>query len=87
MIEWVIAEKGAVFYSMVMVPLYNTLGDQAMRWISHQTEMEIIIIENGKSLKDYKRDVLDHEEGKHIKQIILIHRTKKEHQKSRDFCV
>merc|ERR1712110_688275 len=61
-----------MFYSMCLVPMYNTLGDQAMRWICSQTEMEIMVIENGQCLKDFKRDVLDHEEGQFIKKIILI---------------
>jgi len=72
MVEWVVAEKGSMFYGMCLVPMYNTLGDQAMRWICEQTEMEIMVIENGQSLKDFKRDVLDHGEGKFIKKIILI---------------
>lgn len=75
MVEWVIAEKGSIFYSMVLIPLYNTLGDQAMRWIALQTEMEIMIIENGKALGELERDVFNHAEGKFIKKIVLMQKT------------
>jgi len=74
MIEWVVAEKGSLFYSMVLVPMYNTLGDQAMRYIVDQIEMAVLVLDNGKSLKDIHRDVLSHGEGKHIKKIVLIER-------------
>jgi len=75
MVEWVIGEKGSLMYSMVLIPLYNTLGDQAMRWIALQTEMEIMIIENGKALGELERDVFNHSEGKFIKKIVLIQQT------------
>jgi len=75
MVEWVIGEKGSLMYSMVLIPLYNTLGDQAMRWIAQQTEMEIMIIENGKALAEFERDVFNHPEGKFVKKVVLIQKT------------
>ena len=75
MVEWVVAEKGLIFYNMVLVPMYNTLGDQAMRYICQQTELELMIVENGKALGEFERDVLKFDEGKGIKKIVLIERS------------
>lgn len=71
MVEWVVAEKGAIFYNMCLVPMYNTLGDQAMRYICNQTELKVMVIESC-ALKDFVKDVLDHPEGGNIKTIIVI---------------
>lgn len=75
MVEWVVAEKGLIFYNMCLVPMYNTLGDQAMRYICQQTELECMIVENGKALTEFERDVLKFDEGKGIKKIVLIERS------------
>lgn len=72
MVEWVVAEKGSLFYSMVLVPMYNTLGDQAMRYIVDQVSMEVMVLDCGASLKSFHADVLSHPEGKTIKKIVLI---------------
>ena len=71
MTEWVLTEKAATLYNICLVPMYNTLGDQAMRFIVNQTELRIMIIE-ASSLHDFERDVLTHNEGKTIGTIILI---------------
>lgn len=80
MMEWVVAEKGSLFYSMVLVPMYNTLGDQAMRYIVDQIQMEVLVLDSGKSLKDFHRDVLTHAEGKTIKKIILIEQNQEDQE-------
>ena len=37
--EWVIAEQGVYSYSMVLVPLYDSLGPDARSYVLSQCEM------------------------------------------------
>lgn len=71
-VEWVLAEKAAICYNMILVPLYNTLGDQAMRFVTKQCDLSVIIVDNGKALAEYKKEVLEHSEGASIKHVIMI---------------
>lgn len=73
--EWVVAEKALIFYNMCLVPMYDTLGDQAMRYICQQTDLECMIIHNGKALSEFERDVLKFDEGRGIKKIVIIERS------------
>jgi len=41
--EWVIAEQGVYSYSMVLVPLYDSLGPDARSYVLSQCEMRLII--------------------------------------------
>lgn len=76
MVEWVVSEKALIFYNMCIVPMYNTLGDQAMRFIVNQCQLETMIIEGGKSLGEFERDVLKFDECKGIvKNVVLIERS------------
>ena len=40
--EWVIAEHACYAFNMVTVPLYDTLGDDALQYIINLTEMQVI---------------------------------------------
>ena len=42
-IDWVVAQIGAVHYSIVFVPMYDTLGDEAMCHILSQTGCQIVV--------------------------------------------
>ena len=42
-IDWVVAQLGAVHYSIVFVPMYDTLGDEAMCHILAQTGCQIVV--------------------------------------------
>lgn len=46
--EWILTEQGAYCYSMVIVPLYDTLGPDACAFIINQTEISIVICEDDK---------------------------------------
>ncbi|XP_065057967.1 long-chain-fatty-acid--CoA ligase 5-like [Rhopilema esculentum] len=46
--EWVIVDQGAMMFSMVMVPLYDTLGQEGMQHILLQTELSILFCDSGK---------------------------------------
>ncbi|KOB75148.1 putative Long-chain-fatty-acid--CoA ligase [Operophtera brumata] len=46
--EWIMTEQAAYSYSMVIVPLYDTLGANACAFIVNQTEMTVVICEDDK---------------------------------------
>ena len=47
--EWVIAEQASYYYSYTTVPLYDTLGIDAIEFIVNQTEMKYIVLTLDKS--------------------------------------
>lgn len=44
--EWILLEQGAYCYSLVIVPLYDTLGQDACSFIITQTNMTVALIED-----------------------------------------
>ncbi|KAK2820668.1 hypothetical protein Q5P01_023627 [Channa striata] len=44
--EWIIAEQACYTYSMVAVPLYDTLGSEALVFIINQAEITTVICDN-----------------------------------------
>ncbi|RKP08894.1 hypothetical protein THASP1DRAFT_14984 [Thamnocephalis sphaerospora] len=52
--EWVIGEHACFKYNYVTVPLYDTLGDEAIEYIIGQTEMRIILATADKAEKLFK---------------------------------
>jgi long-chain acyl-CoA synthetase len=46
--EWVMAEHACYQYNFTTVPLYDTLGDQAIEYIINQTEMRIVFATSDK---------------------------------------
>eukprot|EP00505_MAST-04D_sp_SCG-Rhode-Island_P006920 Stramenopile-MAST_4_protein_6920 len=42
-VEWVVAMVAAHHYNFVIVPLYDTLGEEALTHIVNQTELKIIV--------------------------------------------
>lgn len=44
--EWVLSEYALYSYSMVIVPLYDTLGTEACNYIINQAEMSLVICDN-----------------------------------------
>jgi len=49
--EWVIGDYGASFNSIITVPLYDTLGPQALQYIINQVEMKVSFASNDKAKK------------------------------------
>ncbi|XP_077000644.1 long-chain-fatty-acid--CoA ligase 1 isoform X4 [Tamandua tetradactyla] len=43
--EWVIIEQGCFAYSMVIVPLYDTLGEDAITYIVNKAKLSVIFID------------------------------------------
>lgn len=46
--EWILFEQGCYCYSLVVVPLYDTLGPDACAFIIRQTEMAVVVVEDDK---------------------------------------
>jgi long-chain acyl-CoA synthetase len=47
--EWVIGEQSCFMYSLTTVPLYDTLGADAIEFITNQTELSVIIATKDKA--------------------------------------
>ncbi|XP_054422150.1 long-chain-fatty-acid--CoA ligase 1 isoform X3 [Pteronotus mesoamericanus] len=43
--EWVIIEQGCYAYSMVIVPLYDTLGTEAITYIVNKAELSVVFVD------------------------------------------
>ncbi|CAL8094581.1 unnamed protein product [Calicophoron daubneyi] len=54
--EWIIGMIGCALYSYVFVPLYDTLGKQAVQHILSQTELEAILCYSAKETKKLLTD-------------------------------
>ncbi len=46
--DWVVGEQAANAYSLVTVPLYDTLGSESVEFILQQTEMRVILVASDK---------------------------------------
>lgn len=70
-VEWVVMDRACSAYSMVSVPLYDTLGEEALTHIVHQCELKTILIDSNARARKIIRD---HKEGKtsSVGLIILI---------------
>lgn len=44
--EWILLEQGSYCYSLVIVPLYDTLGQDACSFIITQTNMTVVLVED-----------------------------------------
>jgi len=54
--EWVLAEHGLYSYSMVVVPLYDTLGPEACKYIINQASMTTVICETDEKCRSILND-------------------------------
>jgi long-chain acyl-CoA synthetase len=48
--EWILFEQGCYCYSLVVVPLYDTLGPDACAFIINQTETQLVVVEDDKKV-------------------------------------
>ncbi|XP_016806490.3 long-chain-fatty-acid--CoA ligase 1 isoform X5 [Pan troglodytes] len=49
--EWVIIEQGCFAYSMVIVPLYDTLGNEAITYIVNKAELSLVFVDKPEKAK------------------------------------
>uniref|UniRef100_A0A8D2Q5M0 Arachidonate--CoA ligase n=1 Tax=Varanus komodoensis TaxID=61221 RepID=A0A8D2Q5M0_VARKO len=69
--EWIISELACYTYSMVVVPLYDTLGPGAIRYIINTADISIVVCDK----PEKARVLLEHVEKKEtpgLKSIILM---------------
>ncbi|XP_062909318.1 long-chain-fatty-acid--CoA ligase 6-like isoform X1 [Mobula hypostoma] len=55
--EWIIAELACYTYSMVVVPLYDTLGPEAIRYIINTAEISTVICDNVEKARTLLKNV------------------------------
>ncbi|CAK7294845.1 Long-chain-fatty-acid--CoA ligase 1 [Vulpes lagopus] len=66
--EWVIIEQGCFAYSMVVVPLYDTLGTEAITYIINKAELSLVFVDK----PDKANLLLDGVENKLIPGLKII---------------
>ncbi|XP_064639951.1 long-chain-fatty-acid--CoA ligase 5-like [Lineus longissimus] len=49
--EWFLAQLACTMYSMVVIPLYDTLGPQAIIFTINQAEIETIVVDNQEKIE------------------------------------
>ncbi|XP_046405345.1 long-chain-fatty-acid--CoA ligase 5 isoform X2 [Ischnura elegans] len=65
--EWILTEQGAYCFSMVIVPLYDTLGPDACAYIIQQAEIGVVVCED-----DSKCNLLLDKAPKCLKKLITM---------------
>ena len=48
--EWIVAEQGVYSHSMILVPLYDSLGPDARSYVISECEMRLVIAQDEESL-------------------------------------
>lgn len=61
-LEWCLTEQACNAYTYVTVPLYDTLGDEAISFILMQSELKLIVCDNSKKALDLmkRKSKLEH---------------------------
>ncbi|XP_019637082.1 PREDICTED: long-chain-fatty-acid--CoA ligase 1-like [Branchiostoma belcheri] len=67
--EWVIAEQACSAFSMVVVPLYDTLGPQAIKFVIEQANLHTIVCDVEKKVSSILDNVQDLST---VKRIVLM---------------
>ncbi|KAK2726075.1 long-chain-fatty-acid--CoA ligase 1-like isoform X3 [Artemia franciscana] len=65
--EWVLTEHALYCYSMAIVPLYDTLGPDAVSYILDQAEMQLVICE-----EDSKVKLLLQKPSRYLRKIVCV---------------
>ena len=65
--EWILCEQGCYNYSLVLVPLYDTLGPDACAFIINQTEAQLVVVED-----DKKVNLLLDKAPKQLKKLVVM---------------
>uniref|UniRef100_A0A8C9SV83 Arachidonate--CoA ligase n=1 Tax=Scleropages formosus TaxID=113540 RepID=A0A8C9SV83_SCLFO len=69
--SWIIAELACYTYSMVVVPLYDTLGQDAIRYIINTAEISIVICDKPEKAQVLLGNV-ERQETPGLKKVILM---------------
>lgn len=65
--EWILCEQGCYNHSLVLVPLYDTLGPDACAFIVNQTEAHLVVVED-----DKKVNLLLDKAPRQLKKLVVI---------------
>jgi len=66
--EWVICEQGLFTYSMVSVPLYDSLGQEAREFVMQECDMRVVVVYNEENVKS----ILESNPPASLKAVITI---------------
>lgn len=67
--EWVIAEQACYHYSMVVVPLYDTLGPDACSYIINQADIQLVIVDKSKKAESLLKK---HDQCPALRVLVLL---------------
>ena len=70
--EWTVNGLAANTYSYVMVPMYDTLGDQAMRYVTDQCGFDTVLIDKDVKVQKFIKSVQAHEDGRKVKNLVCF---------------
>ncbi|XP_065163233.1 long-chain-fatty-acid--CoA ligase 5 isoform X2 [Atheta coriaria] len=65
--EWILTEQATYCYSMVLVPLYDTLGPDACAFIIKQVDMSVVVVDD-----DAKCNLLLERAPKCLRKVIVV---------------
>ncbi|XP_016922108.1 long-chain-fatty-acid--CoA ligase 1 isoform X2 [Apis cerana] len=69
--EWILTEQACYTYSLVVVPLYDTLGPDACAFIINQAEINLVVVEN-----DTKCNLLLDKAPRCLRKLVVIKETR-----------
>ncbi|XP_051822200.1 long-chain-fatty-acid--CoA ligase 1 isoform X1 [Antechinus flavipes] len=69
--EWVIIEQGCYAYSMVVVPLYDTLGNEAITYIINKAELSLVFVDKPEKV-DLMLESVENKLTPGLKTIIIM---------------
>ena len=72
--EWTLTGNAIMQNNQVMVPLYDTLGDQAMRFITKLCEFEVMFVDTEKRFKTFMSEVYNHADGYKVKHVVVFNK-------------
>lgn len=81
--EYVITDLGLWSYSMVGVPLYDTLGAEACNHIINQAEITIVVCDNNAKVKNLLSRI---SETPNLKKIVVMEEASKENMDNANFA-
>lgn len=67
-VEWTLTEQACNAFSMAVVPLYDTLGDEAVEFILDESEVSVVVVSENK-LKGLLKNITRH---KHLKTLVVM---------------
>ncbi|XP_064457794.1 long-chain-fatty-acid--CoA ligase 5-like isoform X2 [Ornithodoros turicata] len=65
-VEWIITEQACYYFSMVIVPLYDTLGSAACTFIINQADIETVVCDTQEKVECLLKQVSECPKLKHI---------------------